>query len=55
MEERLLNIALKKATDTKSVLIGSGILSYVNSIFSQHFNNEPLIVIADELQNTGSR
>lgn len=48
MEEKLLNIALKKATDTKSVIIGSGILSTVVSIFSQLFNNEPVIVIADE-------
>ena len=39
--------ALKAACDTKALLIGSGVLSQVTSIFKKQFPGKKAIIIAD--------
>jgi glycerol-1-phosphate dehydrogenase [NAD(P)+] len=48
MENGKIKAALREATDTRSVVIGAGVLSTVEDVFSQSFGNKKAVVIADE-------
>ena len=48
MENNLIDSALKNATDTHQVLIGSGVLTAVDQVFIQCFGQKAAIIIADE-------
>ena len=48
MNDERINSALAGATDTRSVVIGSGVLGSVSDVFGQSFDDRPAVVIADE-------
>ncbi|MDQ6773912.1 MAG: sn-glycerol-1-phosphate dehydrogenase [Candidatus Dormibacteraeota bacterium] len=43
-----IQAALREATDTKSVVIGNGVLATVPQVFRDHFREQPGVVVADE-------
>ncbi len=48
MNDKMINAALKEATDTQNVLIGAGVLSSINEVFEDNFGGRAAIVVADE-------
>jgi glycerol-1-phosphate dehydrogenase [NAD(P)+] len=48
MDDQRIRSALADATDTRSVLIGRGVLEEVPEVFGQSFGDRPAVVIADE-------
>src|SRR5918912_2747002 len=48
MDLERIKAALREATDTKCVLIGSGTLDAVDGVFSQCFADQAAILIADD-------
>src|SRR4051812_5006950 len=47
MNDELINAALRDATDTQSVTIGTGTLASVDDIFEQSFGDATAVVVAD--------
>jgi hypothetical protein len=45
-DDRLLHDALQDATDTRQVVIGSGVLALVAEVFKQSFGDRAAVVIA---------
>jgi glycerol-1-phosphate dehydrogenase [NAD(P)+] len=48
LENENIKAALQDASDTRSVVIGTGVLSTVETVFAQCFENKQAVVIADE-------
>ncbi|MEI7846251.1 MAG: sn-glycerol-1-phosphate dehydrogenase [Chloroflexota bacterium] len=48
MDNKLINAALRNATDTHQVEIGSGVLAKVGEVFVQSFGEQSAMIIADE-------
>lgn len=48
MNNERINAALAQSTDTKAVIIGSGVIKAVADVFTECFGNQPAIVVADE-------
>jgi glycerol-1-phosphate dehydrogenase [NAD(P)+] len=48
MDLERIDAALREATDTRRVLIGSGVLGAVDDVFSQCFADQATILIADD-------
>jgi len=48
MNSKLIEIALQRASDTQSLVIGKGVLSQVDEVFKRCFGNRPVVVVADE-------
>lgn len=48
MNDGRINTALREATDTENVTIGSGVLTSVDGLFGESFGDRPAIVVADE-------
>jgi glycerol dehydrogenase-like iron-containing ADH family enzyme len=48
MGERLIEAALREATDTQNVNIGVGALTSVPDVFLEAFGDSPAVVVADE-------
>ncbi len=46
MEYERINAALRDATDTQNVTIGTGVLASVDEIFRQSFGDQPAVVVA---------
>ncbi len=47
MSERRISEALRGASDTEAVLIGSGVIGRVGDVFGDTFGDRPAIVVAD--------
>ncbi len=48
MNDERINAALREATDTENVTIGSGVLASVDDLFGESFGDRPAVVVADE-------
>jgi glycerol-1-phosphate dehydrogenase [NAD(P)+] len=48
VDDARIEAALREASDTRSVLIGNGVLSSVGDVFGKCYDNLPAVVIADE-------
>ena len=48
MNDELINAALRDATDTQNVTIGTGVLASVDDIVEQSFGDATAVVVADE-------
>jgi glycerol-1-phosphate dehydrogenase [NAD(P)+] len=48
MNDELIDAALREATDTENVTIGSGVLASVDDLFGKSFGDRAAIVVADE-------
>src|SRR5215211_7898038 len=48
MNDERINAALRDATDTQNVVIGTGVLGSVDGVFGQSFGDQAAVVIADE-------
>ena len=48
MENERINSALKVSTDTRSVVIGAGVISDVDGVFKQSFGDQSAVIVADE-------
>ncbi len=48
MNDERINAALREATDTENVTIGSGVLASVDDLFGKSFGDRPAVVVADE-------
>nr|MBA3790566.1 iron-containing alcohol dehydrogenase [Rubrobacter sp.] len=48
MNDERINAALREATDTENVTIGSGVLASVDDLFGESFGDRPAIIVADE-------
>jgi glycerol-1-phosphate dehydrogenase [NAD(P)+] len=48
MNDQRINEALRDATDTRNVTIGSGVLASVDELFGQSFGDQRAVVVADE-------
>ena len=48
MNDGRIDSALREATDTENVTIGSGVLASVDDLFGQSFGGRPAVVVADE-------
>ncbi|MGH3147413.1 MAG: iron-containing alcohol dehydrogenase, partial [Rubrobacter sp.] len=48
MNEERISAALREATDTENVTIGSGALASVEDLFAESFGDSPAVVVADE-------
>ncbi|HEX9369388.1 MAG TPA: sn-glycerol-1-phosphate dehydrogenase [Roseiflexaceae bacterium] len=48
MDNERINTALRDATDTRSVIIGAGVIASVDHVFAQSFGDQPAVVVADE-------
>jgi glycerol-1-phosphate dehydrogenase [NAD(P)+] len=49
MNYERINTALRGATDTRSVVIGSGVLESVDEVFGENFGDQPAAVVADTI------
>jgi glycerol-1-phosphate dehydrogenase [NAD(P)+] len=48
LENEIIKAALREALDTRSVVIGAGVVSSVETVFAQCFGEKKAVVIADE-------
>ncbi len=48
MNDERINAALRDATDTHDVTIGTGALSLAGDLFEQSFGDQPAVIVADE-------
>jgi glycerol-1-phosphate dehydrogenase [NAD(P)+] len=48
MNTERIEAALRTANDTADVVIGAGVLSSVDEMFSRNFGDQPAVVVADE-------
>lgn len=48
MDATRITEALRQASDTRAVVIGTGTLAQVNQLLRQHFGDRPAVVVADE-------
>lgn len=48
MDATRITEALRQASDTRAVVIGTGTLAQVNQLLRQHFGERPAVVVADE-------
>jgi glycerol-1-phosphate dehydrogenase [NAD(P)+] len=48
MNTERIEAALRSANDTADVVIGAGVLSSVDEMFSRNFGDQPAVVVADE-------
>jgi glycerol-1-phosphate dehydrogenase [NAD(P)+] len=48
MNTERIEAALRTANDTAEVVIGAGVLSSVDEMFSRNFGDQPAVVVADE-------
>ena len=49
MNDERIDAALREATDTENVTIGSGVLASVGDLFKESFGDRPAVVVADEI------
>jgi glycerol-1-phosphate dehydrogenase [NAD(P)+] len=48
MNDERIEAALREATDTENVTIGSGVLASIDDLFGESFGDRPAVVVADE-------
>ncbi len=48
MDNNRINTALHEASDTRHLLIGTGVLNKVGSVLEQAFGQQPVVVVADD-------
>src|SRR5947208_16632934 len=48
MDYNRINAALREASDTNHLLIGTGVLNDVGNVLQQAFGHQPVVVVADD-------
>ncbi|MBA3793845.1 MAG: sn-glycerol-1-phosphate dehydrogenase [Rubrobacter sp.] len=48
MNDERIKAALREATDTENVTIGSGVLASIDDLFGESFGDRPAVIVADE-------